>query len=259
MIDLHTHSIFSFDADYTLNEMLKGAERAGISELCITDHVDFDAPNIEDRLPNLTARRESAENADNYSVHLTLGAEISLQDSASAKATWEYICDAELDFIIASVHIIDGKEVWTEEFYRGRTKEQTYTEYLEAVLRMLPTFPEMDILGHYDFVAKYAPYPDRSFDYELAPAIFDDVLAFLLDYHKSLEINTSIWRGDRAWGLDLLKRFVALGGRYITIGSDAHNPWAIGYRVKEAMVMAKEAGVRSIAVFSQRRPYFIDL
>ena len=37
MIDLHTHTIYS-DGTYTTKELLKEAEKAGVTLLSITDH-----------------------------------------------------------------------------------------------------------------------------------------------------------------------------------------------------------------------------
>ena len=41
-IDTHTHSLFSYDADYPLETMIKAAEDAGLSVLAVTDHCDME-------------------------------------------------------------------------------------------------------------------------------------------------------------------------------------------------------------------------
>lgn len=38
--DLHTHSAYSFDADYDPAQMLAAAAENGLRQICITDHVD---------------------------------------------------------------------------------------------------------------------------------------------------------------------------------------------------------------------------
>lgn len=256
---MHAHSLYSFDADYTLSDMLEGARRAGVRALCLTDHVDFDAPGKEEQLPDLVARLNESRRVAVPEIQLLLGAEVSLQDETCVRLARAYIKGLAPDCLIGSVHMINGEEVWRDSFYKGRIKEQAYIEYLTAIKNMLPTFPEMDVLGHYDFVAKYAPYGNRAVTYDMAPAIFDDIFIYLLDMHKTLEINTSVWGQNKPWGFDVLKRFVDLGGKHVTIGSDAHNPWAVGNRFWEAMWLAKEAGVHSIAVFKDRVPRFLRL
>lgn len=50
--DLHTHSAYSFDADYDPAQMLAAAAENGLRQICITDHVDFYTPS-DVHLPDL--------------------------------------------------------------------------------------------------------------------------------------------------------------------------------------------------------------
>ena len=43
LADYHVHSSCSFDADDRMAAMARAEHRAGVSEICFTDHVDFDA------------------------------------------------------------------------------------------------------------------------------------------------------------------------------------------------------------------------
>ena len=42
MIDYHVHTNYSADASATVTEQLEAAAERGLSEICFTDHVDFD-------------------------------------------------------------------------------------------------------------------------------------------------------------------------------------------------------------------------
>ena len=42
MIDYHVHTNYSADASATVTEQLEAAVERGLSEICFTDHVDFD-------------------------------------------------------------------------------------------------------------------------------------------------------------------------------------------------------------------------
>ena len=39
--DYHTHTIFSDDSEYPMEECVKDAISLGIKEICFTDHVDY--------------------------------------------------------------------------------------------------------------------------------------------------------------------------------------------------------------------------
>ena len=155
--------------------------------------------------------------------------------------------------MIGSVHTIRGANVWEDAFYEGWSRRDIYRIYLEQIIRSLECFPTLDVLGHYDFVAHYAPYADRSFFYEDAPDLFDEIFRWLLVHGKTLEINSSSWEGDSPWGLDILCRFREMGGHFVTLGSDAHNPGRVGARLEEAAALAEAAGL-AVVTYHGHRP-----
>lgn len=258
-LDYHTHSQYSFDGECPAREMLSAAQARGVEELCFTDHVDFDVdpPHI----PDLAARHaEMRELVSRYpGLTVRLGAEVSLKDSASAAASREVIQGAELDFVLGSVHTVDGVDVWAERYYVGLEKEAAYRRYLEAVARELPTFPELNGLAHYDFVAKYAPYPDRSVTLDTAPDAFHEIFRYLIENGKALEINTASWQSDAPWGLDILRRYREMGGEFVTVGSDTHGAERVGARIGEALELARAAGIRYVAAFQAGKPKLLPL
>ena len=50
MFDFHMHSRVSFDAHETGEAMAKAARKAGLKEICFTDHLDYDPLGI---IPNM--------------------------------------------------------------------------------------------------------------------------------------------------------------------------------------------------------------
>lgn len=251
VLDYHTHSLYSFDGECPAPDMLFAAAERGVEELCFTDHVDFDIP--DPHVPDFAARRRELETlAGEYpGVTIRQGAEVSLKDAACARSAWEAVQGAGLDFILGSVHTVDGVAVWTDRYYEGLSKEQAYRRYLEAVARALPTLPQLHVLAHYDFVAKYAPYPHRAVTLEDAPEAFEAIFRYLIDTGKALEINTASWQQDTPWGLDVLRRYREMGGEYVTVGSDTHGAERVGARIGEALELARAAGLRYAAAFQK--------
>lgn len=243
--DLHTHSSFSFDADYDPALMLESAAAQGLRQICFTDHVDFYDPS-DVHLPDFAARAERLAQLRGQFPQLTVreGAEVSMTaDPACAHSAMTALSGVKLDFIIGSVHTVGTENVWEDSFYANRTREEAYRLYLETILQALDSLPQLDVLGHYDFVAHYAPYADRAMHYDDAPDVFDAIFRWLIARGKTMEINTSAWETDAPWGLDILRRFRELGGRYVTVGSDSHNPRNLGRRFAEAGALAEQAGL----------------
>lgn len=253
--DYHTHSHYSFDGEEAAADMVAAASARGIEEICFTDHVDFDFPGRR-HLPDFPSRRRELEALGRRYPLMAIrhGAEVSLGDEACAEAAWAALRDVELDFVIGSVHVVDGVDVWADRYYEGQNKAEAYRRYLEAVARMLPAFPHFHVLGHYDFVAKYAPYPDRSVTLEDAPDAFEEIFRFLIGNGKAMEINTASWQEDAPWGMDVLRRYRELGGEYVTVGSDTHGTERVGARIGEAMELARAAGIRYVAAFQNGEP-----
>lgn len=256
LLDYHTHSFYSFDGEAPLEQMAIAACKLGLREICCTDHLDFDM--LVHHIPDFTARQEEICRLKQQYPDLILrrGAEVSLRDVDCARSASAVLSGADLDFILGSLHTIDGINVWDAPYYAGKTKQEAYRLYLEAAAGILPTFPQMNVLAHYDFVAKYAPYPDRTMTLEDAPDAFDTIFRWLIAGGRGLEINTASWQADASWGQDILRRYRELGGEYVTLGSDTHGTERLGARIPEAQELAKQAGIPWVATFCRGAPEF---
>jgi histidinol-phosphatase (PHP family) len=58
---------------------------------------------------------------------------------------------------------------------------------------------------------------------------------------------------------EILKIYYKLGGEIITVGSDAHYPQDLGYKLSWAFEKAKSIGFKYIASYDQRKPSFIKI
>ncbi|MBR5948344.1 MAG: histidinol-phosphatase HisJ family protein [Clostridia bacterium] len=265
MIDYHVHTCFSGDSSAQLDEVLEAAVQLRIEEICFTDHVDFDNPGQNFKPADLILRHECLKAFGSLydGVRIREGVEISMAPTDEcAEKSRAYLAGFQPDFIIGSQHITDGVDVYYPEYHQGKKKEDAYLAYLETIAASLPRFDFISVLGHYDFVAKFAPYPDRSLRSDMTPLIrhaFETVFKTVVSMGKGIEINTAAWRDDERWGLDILKLYRELGGEFVTFGSDAHRSSAVGNRLNEARELALEAGIPYYAVFERMRPTFIKL
>ena len=265
MIDYHVHTLFSGDSSAKPEDQLAAAAEKGIREICFTDHVDFDNPAQNFAPADLAARHESLKKYGGYykindgrTVRFKEGAEISLAVfSECLEKTLAYLAPHELDFIIGSVHCVDFQDVYYPEYHAGKKKAEAYLPYLDTILASLPDYGFISILGHYDFVAKFAPYEDRSMRLDLSPEIrdrFEAIFKTVVRMGKGIEINTAGWRDAPHWGLDILKLYRECGGEYVTFASDAHRPDKVGSRLDEARELALAAGIPYYATFERMQP-----
>ena len=97
------------------------------------------------------------------------------------------------------------------------------------------------------------PYADQELYYEEFPALWDELFKLLIDGGKVLEINTR--RLDSQQAVQTLQvlyqRYHELGGKYISLGSDAHYKEHVGRRIAVAKKMADKASL--VPVYFQDR------
>ncbi len=267
--DFHLHSSFSGDSDTPMEEMiLKGIE-LGLSEMCFTEHNDFDYPVTERDTEGFFELNPDAYLYDflklreKYAdrIHLLFGVELGLQPHLSRRNA-AFAKAHEYDFIIGSSHLCHGKDPYYPAFYEGRTQEEAYREYFESILENLKVFSNFDVYGHLDYVVRYGPKKDDGYSYEMYRELFDRILEKLIEMEKGIEINTSgLTKGLREPNpcMGILTRYRELGGEIVTVGSDAHTPTQIAHAFGRAAELLKQCGFRYFATYEKRSPSFHKL
>ena len=264
--DCHVHSRHSFDSDATLDEICAAALAAGVSEVCLTEHIephhphaDIDVPPVYgDWLADIARTREAFPG-----VKLLAGIEIG-DNPPYREEIYGTLGALPLDFRLLSLHLVDNVDPYDAAFFEGRTRREAYASYAEAKLESALHFDDYDAVAHLGFCGKFAPFPpqERPLRWEDAPDHIDGLLRHVARHGRALEINTSGLRrmGSTIPGADILKRFAQLGGEFVTLGSDAHTPGNIGYRFEDARLLALSSGLRWGVRYVARKPvpYALD-
>ncbi|MDE5974345.1 MAG: histidinol phosphate phosphatase, partial [Eubacterium sp.] len=84
----------------------------------------------------------------------------------------------------------------------------------------------------------------------------------LIRNNKALEINTSglfMDMKDTLPNISYVKRFKALGGKYITVGSDSHYADKVLRGISTGYSLARAAGFDSITIFREHNPILIKI
>ena len=259
LIDYHIHSEFSNDSEAFLEGICGQAIARGIQEIAITDHVDLQYPQ---QPPGYTIcdmdqyfrTLEKCQQRYQGQLCIRIGMEIGLEPHRFQDYD-RLISDYPFDFIIASLHAVDGMEPHLGAYYQGKDKEEAYRVYYQHISDFLDQYDNFDVLGHLDYVKRYMPYPYAPGDHLLAQETTEAILRKLIALGKGLEINTSGFRHVSRAGMphfDIIARYHELGGQRLTIGSDSHQNDTIGFMVPETLQRLKELGFRTISTFSRR-------
>ncbi len=259
MFDFHLHTCVSFDSDADPKDMIAAAARAGLREICFTDHSDDDplgerqaAFKLEDYLRVLTPYMDPPQ-----PVKVRFGAEI----GASPWAPEKYDAAAaqfDYDFIICSAHFVGDEDPYYPEYFEKRGRREAFDEYFLEVIRDIECHDVFNVFGHLTYASKCCIYDDPVAHYAEFADYYDKILKMLIERGKGIEVNTSGYRntGEPLPHFEIIKRYLELGGEIITIGSDAHDPSRVGDRIAETIDRIKALGVRRICTFEKMKPVF---
>ena len=261
MFDFHMHSKISFDSTGDPLEMIKAAEAAELKEICFTDHYDFNDVFIgQDDLFSMDEYRATYEVLKSNSVKLRRGAEFGLTPWNTAQFK-EFAGGYNFDFIIGSVHCVDGYDPYFKEFWEQGGSGTAFERYLLKTLECVKVHDGFDVLGHINYVCKSEHNPTHSaLKYADFSELSDEIMRTVAQKGIGMEINTSgIDRvSEPLPSLDYIKRFRELGGEIITVGSDAHDSTRVGQHIDKALDIAREV-FGYVCTFEGRKPIFHKL
>ena len=255
MFDYHMHSTVSFDAKDSGLAIALAARDKGLREICFTDHIDY-TPEMD---MVFDTGRYNAEYDDLEVPGLLIrrGMEFGLTPDNQAQLKLD-LNRRHFDFVLGSVHLVDGQDVYLQPYWEGRDPAQAVERFLETTLECVKVHEDYDVLGHLTYISKARGNPSKALlRYEDHKLIFDEILRQVVRHEKGMELNTS--GVDRCGGtlptLDFFQRFYDLGGRIVTVGSDAHDTGRVGQYTHE---MAKELKkiFGYVCTFEDRKPIF---
>ncbi len=270
--DYHVHTQFSDDSLYPMEQVVQDAIAMKMEAICFTDHVDYGVKDDWDcGRPIIWRGGEPAANVDYpaYAAKIkelqaVYGAEIEIKMGLEFGMQRHTIPQYEklfqrypFDFIILSVHQIEDKEFWTQDFQQGKSQKEYNERYYEELLCLVKSYQNYSVLGHMDLIARYDE--NGIYPFEKTEPVVSEILKTVIETGKGIELNTSYHRyglKDTTPARDILKRYRAMGGEIITIGSDSHKPEHLGAYIKEAGELLKSLGFRYICTYDKMRPVY---
>lgn len=259
LFDTHMHCDYSCDSHMKFADAIAAAAKAKIG-MIVTEHWDYDYP---------TNRDAFVFDIDEYFARLKplckdsvlIGIEIGMQTHIAAEDN-KVAGGHDFDFVLGSIHCIGKRDLYEPTCYVGRTRQQIVEEFLHDSITCLEQGRDIDAFAHIDYICRYWPYEgaERELRLEDAPDLFDKLFQLLIDKNIPIEINTR--RLDDAAAvaglMPLYQRYHALGGRYCTVGSDAHYAEHIGRRLQEALKIAAACQLTPV-YFKKRKMQIMEV
>jgi histidinol-phosphatase (PHP family) len=272
ILDYHTHSEFSVDAEGSLVDLVAVARDSGIAQIAITEHVDFvdgDSSTGFFRPAEYLCAINAARRAVGAGIDVIAGMELGIEPLAIVRslAVADEPFYGSLDFVIGSVHQVAG--MFPEDHYfDSRDRRAAYADYFADVQKAVESIRGshlVDVIGHIDIVKRHAP---DSYRHGWLNEVREELLVLLktiIDEGIGIEINVSGLRQapkEQFPSLDVLRLYRELGGEILTIGSDSHTAGTLRNSVPHIVIaqeLARTAGFRYLTQFSAREASFIPI
>ena len=256
--DYHTHTEASFDCKESIFNVCAAAVKAGLREICITDHYDCGYDVCRDTLAKTYPSIERA--ALEFGPELTVKKGLEVGEATQCHEDERFMLDNyRFDCLLGSMHNIRGNG----DFYFMEVLEDPegmIRKYFEELIEMCETC-DFDVLAHLTYPLRYKAFHGIK-DLSIYDKEITRIFRLLADTGRGLEINTGGLRISD-YGLllpteDLLRYYKSLGGEIITFGSDAHEAASVAFGFEAAAAAAKAAGFRHYAVYNDRVPTLVE-
>lgn len=261
MFDFHMHSRVSFDGHDSGLSMALTAKEKGLREICFTDHLDYDPLGKMGILAfDTECYNAEYDTLEVPGLKIRRGMEFGMTVDNREQFRKDLL-RRPFDFVLGSIHFADGLDVYYPEYWQGKTVFEAERRFLEVTLDAVRIHDDFDVLAHMTFIAKSISHPSpRPVVYAEHRELIDEILRELVRKGKGLEMNTSGM--DRCGGFlptaDCFRRFYELGGRIVTVGSDAHTCSRVGQYTDTACAMLKDI-FGYVCTFEKREPIFHKL
>ena len=277
LFDYHVHTAFSDDSSYPMSDCILDAIDLGIDEICFTDHVDYGIKLDWDQSKKFKrVNGQLMANVDYplyfqtishyqrlFKGQITLKKGLEFGVQTHTIPLYQALFDEyenQLDFVILSIHQVDDLEFWTQDYQKGKSQKEYIEGYYRQMYDVVRSFHDYSVLGHMDMINRYdliGNYP-----FELVKPYIAEILKVVIADEKGIELNTSFHRyglNDSTPCKAILELYRDLGGKIITIGSDAHSKQHLGAYINEGKAYLKSLGFEWQCAFYQMNPSYYPI
>ena len=260
--DQHVHSYYSFDSEQPIREYLLKASELGLSYFVLTDHCDLNYLNSgKDLFFDIVKRNWELKQLQKEfkDIRILEGIEIGYMPSEIERIN-KIINSNNFDLINFSLHEADNIDYYLKEEFTSRGIDHTLKNYFKNELNAVTNFDNYDVFSHFDYGFKTAYLIDNSLKISKYEDYLVKIFNVLIKKNKALEINIKVQSflpiEHTKYILALYKK---LGGKLITLSSDAHEVKYFMYNFDKYIKLIKDSGFNSLTYFVKRERKTLEI
>lgn len=239
-----------------MTEMCRAAIECGIPEIGFNEHFDLNPDDPCYEFFQVDAWWNELQRCrDAFKGSLTIRAGIELgEPHVYQEATHNLLESYPWDYSLGSLHWISTEFVLDQSYFE-KPEDVAYKRYFRELFKMAIQ-ADFDVLAHLDLVKRYGfdiygSYNPRPYEGEIRA-----VLRALAERDLALEVNAFTLRrlvNQPSPSKEILEWFIEEGGRWVTIGSDAHKPEEVGYGLEQVLDLLQSIGFSHLSRFEARK------
>ena len=155
IVDVHTHSIHSFDGNDSVEALCLAAIEKGAKVLAVTDHCDIDGKDmvVDELCPPQLKDLNDCINKYGDEIEILKGIEIG-QGIYRKKETEALLKKYDYDFVLGSLHNLENMEDFFFLDYKNYDIDELLTRYFDGLLELCQ-WGAFDSLAHLTYPLRY--------------------------------------------------------------------------------------------------------
>ena len=269
LADMHTHSENSHDSVCKIEDMYNSQIMKGTEIFAVTDHFDTSSFDEYDVYAPIIKAHETVKELNKKIDKGQILSGIEIGEGFWFPEVYDKIMSlVDYDVIIGSVHLVKYKKLTYAyskiDFTKlSRAETEGYIDaYFDDMLTMLE-FSDFDILAHLTCPISRYIKGKYELDFDISPyeEKIERILKTVIKKEHAFEVNTSAFgkTGEFMPDKKIIKNYYDLGGRLITLGSDAHIAENASQNFLKAVEVLKAIGFKDIYYYKNRKPYSIKI
>lgn len=258
-IDLHNHTFLCNHANGTALEYAQKACDLGCKFYGFSDHapMNFDEKYRMSFNQMQQYKQMIDKVKDNFKgkMEVLFGYEVDFMRNNALMD--ERVLNAKCDFLIGSVHFLDGWGFDNPEFiakYKDMDIDLVYEKYFEAIENMIKS-SKFNIVGHLDLIKVFNFRPNKDIC-----QIAKNAINAIKKSNMVVELNTAGLRKPvkEIYPSPDLLSMIAERDIQITFSSDAHEVSQVGQNMQNAIDLARKFGYTKAVVFKEKEKILVD-